>query len=61
MSLYGNNETLYKQAGETVKAGDAIAAVGNSGGIAETGLYFELRFQGQTLDPLKWLAAKPGK
>lgn len=55
MSLYGNNETLYKQAGETVKAGDAIAAVGNSGGIAETGLYFELRHQSRPFDPLGWV------
>lgn len=55
MSLYGNNETLYKQAGETVKAGDAIAAVGNSGGIAETGLYFEMRHQSRPFDPLGWV------
>lgn len=55
MSLYGNNETLYKQAGESVKAGDAIAAVGNSGGIAETGLYFEIRHQSRPFDPLGWV------
>lgn len=55
MSLYGNNESLYKQAGETVKAGDAIAAVGNSGGIAETGLYFEMRHQSRPFDPLGWV------
>jgi len=55
MSLYGNNETLYKQAGETVKAGDTIAAVGNSGGIAETGLYFEMRYQSRPFDPLGWV------
>jgi septal ring factor EnvC (AmiA/AmiB activator) len=61
LTVYGNNETLYKGVGDRVAAGDAIAAVGSSGGNAETGLYFELRFQGQTLDPLKWLAAKPGK
>ncbi len=55
MSLYGNNETLYKQAGEAVKAGDAIAAVGNSGGIAETGLYFEMRYRSRPFDPLGWV------
>ena len=55
MSLYGNNETLYKQAGEAVRAGDAIAAVGNSGGIAETGLYFEIRYQSRPFDPLGWV------
>lgn len=55
MSLYGNNETLYKQAGETVKAGDTIAAVGNSGGIAETGLYFEMRYRSRPFDPQGWI------
>ncbi|MGE5028291.1 MAG: murein hydrolase activator EnvC family protein [Betaproteobacteria bacterium] len=55
MSLYGNNETLYKQAGEPVRTGDTIAAVGNSGGIAETGLYFELRYQSRPFDPLDWV------
>lgn len=55
MSLYGNNETLYKQAGDTVKAGDAVAAVGNSGGIAETGLYFEMRHKSRPFDPLGWV------
>lgn len=54
MSLYGNNESLLKQVGTTIKPGDTIASVGNSGGNAESGLYFELRHQGKTLDPLPW-------
>lgn len=55
MSLYGNNETLYKQVGDSLHGGDAIAAVGNSGGNADSGLYFELRFEGKPLDPGKWV------
>ncbi|MGB9150025.1 MAG: peptidoglycan DD-metalloendopeptidase family protein [Burkholderiales bacterium] len=54
MSLYGNNESLLKQVGTSIKPGDTIASVGNSGGNAESGLYFELRHQGKTLDPLPW-------
>lgn len=54
MSLYGNNESLYKQAGDTVKAGDNIATVGNSGGNPQPGLYFELRYQSKPFDPLTW-------
>ncbi|MBL8382063.1 MAG: peptidoglycan DD-metalloendopeptidase family protein [Burkholderiales bacterium] len=54
LSIYGNNETLFRQAGEAVAGGDAIARVGNSGGSAETGLYFELRHQGKPFDPLGW-------
>ena len=55
MSLYGNNEALYKQVGDVVKAGDNIASVGNSGGNAQPGLYFELRYQSKPFDPLTWV------
>ena len=55
MSLYGNNETLYKQVGESIRAGDTVAAVGNSGGNPDSGLYFELRFQSKPFDPLSWV------
>ncbi|MDD5240380.1 MAG: peptidoglycan DD-metalloendopeptidase family protein [Sulfuricella sp.] len=55
MSLYGNNETLFKQAGEAVQAGDTVAATGNSGGNAETGLYFEMRYQSRPFDPAGWV------
>lgn len=58
LSLYSNNESLYKQVGELVRAGDVIATVGNTGGQDEPGLYFELRRQGRPFDPLSWV--KPG-
>ena len=56
MSLYGNNETLLKQVGDALHGGDTIASVGNSGGNEESGLYFELRHEGNPLDPVKWIA-----
>lgn len=55
MSLYAHNRSLYPKQGDWVKAGDIIASVGNSGGQAQTGLYFELRYQGQAIDPAIWL------
>ena len=58
MSLYGNNETLYKQVGDELRGGDTIATVGNSGGNSDSGLYFELRHESKPLDPIKWLAKK---
>jgi septal ring factor EnvC (AmiA/AmiB activator) len=58
MSLYGNNETLYKQVGDVLRGGDTIASVGNSGGNEDFGLYFELRHESKPLDPIKWLAKK---
>ena len=55
MSIYGNNQTLLKRAGDIVKAGDTIANAGNSGGNEESGLYFELRHQGAAFDPAGWV------
>lgn len=58
LSIYGYNDSLLKEVGETVKGGDRIATVGNSGGNPESGLYFELRHQGQPIDPMKWASLK---
>lgn len=55
MSLYANNDGLLRDAGSDVRRGDAIASVGNSGGQGATGLYFELRRNGQPVDPRAWL------
>lgn len=55
LSLYGNNETIYKQVGEIIHSGDTIATVGNSGGNLDSGLYFELRYKGKPFDPLSWV------
>ena len=56
MSLYGHNEGLLRQVGEKVRSGDPIAHVGATGGLAETGLYFELRREGKPFDPMAWVA-----
>ena len=61
MSLYGNNETLYKQLGDELQTGDTIAAIGNSGGNENYGLYFELRHEGIPLDPAKWVKARASR
>jgi septal ring factor EnvC (AmiA/AmiB activator) len=56
MSLYAFNQSLYKNVGDPVAAGDIIAAVGSSGGRAEPGLYFGIREQGRAVDPISWCA-----
>jgi septal ring factor EnvC (AmiA/AmiB activator) len=58
MSLYGYNEALYKQVGDKVRAGDVVSAAGNSGGNQQSGLYFEVRFQGKPVDPLQWVGKR---
>ncbi len=54
MSLYGYNQSLLREPGEWVSSGDPIATVGDSGGQAESGLYFEIRHAGQPLNPALW-------
>ncbi len=55
MSLYAHNDALLRDTGDTVKRGDAIAKVGGSGGQGTPALYFELRRNGQPVDPSSWL------
>ncbi len=54
LSVYGNNESLLASVGASIKGGETVATVGNSGGNPDSGLYFELRHKGQPFDPLKW-------
>ncbi len=54
MSLYAQNESLLKDVGDWVAAGDVVSTVGASGGAAQPGLYIELRHQGRPLDPKPW-------
>ncbi len=59
MTLYGHNQALFKQVGESVVAGDVVAGVGDTGGMARTGVYFEMRHKGEPINPAKWCAGKP--
>jgi septal ring factor EnvC (AmiA/AmiB activator) len=58
LSVYGNNETLLRGIGDVVEAREVIAAVGNTGGSQDSGLYFELRYQGKPFDPLAWVGTR---
>jgi septal ring factor EnvC (AmiA/AmiB activator) len=58
LSIYANNESLLKQTGDPVAAGEIIATVGASGGNEQSGLYFELRHLGKAFDPLRWVVLK---
>lgn len=54
MSLYGHNETLLKQAGDWIEAGEAVATSGDSGGQPLPGVYFEIRYRGKPINPRHW-------
>ena len=58
MTIYGNNQTLFKHAGDAVKGGEVIAGAGNSGGNEHSGLYFEMRHRGRAFDPLGWVTIR---
>lgn len=55
MSLYGFNQSVSVGKNSRVKAGQIIAKVGNSGGQSRAALYFEIRRQGEAVNPLRWV------
>ncbi|MEM9301365.1 MAG: peptidoglycan DD-metalloendopeptidase family protein [Pseudomonadota bacterium] len=56
LSLYAFNESLLRDVGDWVVTGEQIGVVGTSGGREEPALYFELRRDGQPVDPRPWFA-----
>lgn len=59
VSVYKHNSVLLRKAGDKVKAGEAIAIVGNSGELT-TGphLHFELWYKGEPVDPMAFMVFK---
>ncbi|MCY3884600.1 MAG: peptidoglycan DD-metalloendopeptidase family protein [Gammaproteobacteria bacterium] len=55
LTVYGYCDTLFARVGQYVEAGEHIATVGQSGGQTTPGLYFEVRSNGTSTDPIKWL------
>lgn len=58
LSLYAHNDALLREVGADVKRGDPVASVGSSGGQGRAALYFELRRNGQPVNPSSWLSAR---
>lgn len=54
-SLSGYLSKILKRAGERVETGEVIAFSGETGSLKGPCLYFELRHQGKTVNPLPWL------
>lgn len=54
LTIYANNQAILRQVGDDIQPGDVVAQVGSTGGQSESGLYFEIRHQGQPVDPMAW-------
>ena len=56
ISFYKHNSSLLKKEGDIVKAGEGIAIIGNTGEMTDgPHLHFELWFNGQPINPQKYL------
>ena len=56
LSVYAYNQSLLKQVGDSVRAGDPLALAGSTGGQVDSALYFEVRHRGSAVDPVQLLA-----
>ncbi len=54
-SLYGHCDALYVKEGDTVKAGDAIAATGKTGLALGDHVHFGILVQGEEVRPIEWM------
>lgn len=57
MTLYGQNQSLFKARGDHVGAGEVVGLAGRSGGQDEPGVYFGVRYRGRPQDPKHWCVA----
>lgn len=58
MTLYGHNQSLHREVGDWVEAGETVASLGSTGDTAQPRLYFEIRHNGEPHDPLIWCKAR---
>jgi septal ring factor EnvC (AmiA/AmiB activator) len=61
MSLYGHNQSLFKETGEWVEPGEVVAQVGRSGGRSTAGIYFGIRHNGKPKNPTQWCRGIRGR
>ena len=59
MTIYAHASMLLVQTGERVVRGQILGKVGETGSLRGPYLYFELRVDGEAIDPASWLRAAP--
>lgn len=55
MTAYAHNDTLLVKRGETVRRGQQIATAGDSGGVSQPQVHFEVRQGTRAVDPMTFL------
>lgn len=60
-TIYAHASEIFVREGQLVKAGERIAAVGDTDSIRGPELYFEIRYKGRPQDPVLWLGRRPPK
>jgi septal ring factor EnvC (AmiA/AmiB activator) len=55
-TVYAHAAEILVRLGDRVTKGQSIGLVGNSGSVAGSQLYFEVRHRGRPQDPMSWLA-----
>lgn len=58
MTLHAHLQHFEADVGAEIAGGDAIGAVGVSGGRDTPGLYFEVRRNGEPIDPQRWISRR---
>nr|WP_163501468.1 peptidoglycan DD-metalloendopeptidase family protein [Halomonas socia] len=58
MTLHAHLQHFSAEVGSAVSRGDELGAVGNSGGQGRAALYFEVRRNGEPIDPQGWIAQR---
>jgi murein hydrolase activator len=53
-TIYGHLSEIFRKNGDEIKKGEVIGRVGDSGTLAGSKLYFEMRKDGRSLDPVPW-------
>jgi len=53
-SVYAHLAEIVTKTGDTVRRGEALGTVGDSESLAGSRLYFEMRKDGKSIDPLPW-------
>ncbi|RJQ43139.1 MAG: hypothetical protein C4538_12570 [Nitrospiraceae bacterium] len=54
-TLYGHLSEIFHKSGDIIKKGTVVGKIGESGIMNVPALYFEIRYKGKPVDPLRWL------